>query len=218
MLDSHQSPNGWAPYKARPAAHAIRYLGFRTVRIPMNCGLERRRSPFHELGFCTAGSVMLSVSKGSTSSETVLVEAGDFFFVPAGTFHRLFNADYTEAAIVVAAAGWAEGCIDVLDSFAELPLWNSPTARRDIDADLTSVSEPAAVTGHDPEGHLVLFSDTRSDLLRAEATVRSTFDRCVVAREFGLPVGSVPSFEMGLTSPAVVRANSPSVCGIIKPS
>jgi hypothetical protein len=159
---------------------------------------------------------MLSVSKGTAFSETVLVEAGDFFFVPAGTSHRLLSADKTDAAMVVAAAGWAEGRIDLLGSIAELPLSNGPT-RRDIETGLTSVNDPDTVTGHDPEGHLVLFSDTRSVLLRAEATVRSTFDRCVIAREFGLPVASVPSFEIGLGSPAVVRAKSRNVCGIIKP-
>lgn len=56
----------------------------------------------HELGYCVAGSALVTIALNHAARESFLVEAGEMFFAPSGSLHAIRNAGAGAAEFVLA--------------------------------------------------------------------------------------------------------------------
>ncbi len=180
----------------------LRHLGFKTIDLEVDSEfLSEGPSPFHELGFCTSGKLLLLVGSGFERVETFTIKPHDLFFVPAGTTYSIHNDDDNTSSLCLACAR------DGVDA-QELPLvgggrvliHDASNGEEDLQA-----ANPHIRTGSDgEEGYEVLFRD-RSNVAARQNTVGDVFNRHVVAREFGIPEPRLPDMNFGFFDPLVLR-------------
>ncbi|MBY5705722.1 hypothetical protein HFO38_23900 [Rhizobium leguminosarum] len=153
---------------------------------------------------------MFFAAKGERFVGSIVIGAGDFFFVPAGAELFIRCADDKHSAFTIASAVCSDDPL-TLGQGRNYPVafqGSAPTLSHQACADFGTFDDPIAAADHDPDGHLVLFYDTRTEMLRAEHTVRSAFDRKVLAREFAVEEAAIPTLDIGLISPVVIRPHS----------
>ena len=196
----------WTGADAKMAPDHVRYLGFRTVRLSVHREHRSHHTSFHQLGYCISGRALLFAAKGEQFVGSVVIGAGDFFFVPAGA--DLCIRSGGDTAFTIASAVCSDDQLTLAQARSHRSTVNASmqTLSYQRCADLDDLDDAIAAADHDPDGHLVLFYDTRTESLRAEHTVRSAFDRKVLAREFAIDEASIPALNMGLISPVVICA------------
>jgi len=182
-----------------PVMRGLHSLGFRQIDLAVDGSfVSEGPSPFHELGFCTSGELLLLVGNGFERVETFSVKPQDVFFVPAGTTYSIHNDADVRSTLILACAR---------DSLDETELRPARVGRTLLGDGSVDSHTPVLPSGNTYE---VVFADN-SDVSARERTVGDVFNRQVIAREFGVAESQLPEMSFGFFDPLVVR---PLACDI----